>query len=255
MIPYFSLNQINLGLFTIQAWGTLVALGFAIAMGFAYFLTKKRGLDLKIFWDLSAWIMLSALVFARLFYVLLGGEWHEFVSHPQLIPALWQGGMSSMGGFFGAGLAVYFFYKIKKVSLAPYLENLALAFPFGWGVGRLGCFLIHDHQGRLTESSFAVNFPLGARFDLGLLEAGVSMILAIIFLVLYKTKRDFTFYPPLLLIYYGFMRFWLDFLRATDLFGSDPRYFYLTLGQWGAICLFIGGIIWVKKRKRPGTDF
>lgn len=250
MMPYYFVTQFHLGWFSLQAWGTLVALGFAISLGLAHFLTRKRGLDLNIFWDLSAWIMISALIFARLFYVLFGGEWPTFAAHPALIPALWQGGMSSIGGFFGVGLAMYIFNKIKKIALTPYLENLAWSFPFGWGVGRLGCFLIHDHPGRLTKSFLAVNFPGGARFDLGFLETVLSLCLAVIFLILYKTKKDFAFYPPLLLVCYGFTRFWLDFLRAWDLIGSDPRYGSLTLGQWGAIILFSIGICWFWAKKR-----
>jgi len=67
-----------------------------------------------------------------------------------------------------------------------------------------------------------------------------------------ETERDFEnrdseprggSYALSLVLIYSFFRFFLDFLRAFDLPFSDPRYFGLTLAQWGMAALFILGAI------------
>src|SRR5204862_179026 len=62
----------------------------------------------------------------------------------------------------------------------------ALAVAPGWMVARLGCFSVHDHPGVLTSFPLAVQFPGGARHDLGLYDA---IALAAISLVLYAVDR------------------------------------------------------------------
>lgn len=249
MIPYFSLTKIQLGALTLRAWGALAALGFAVSFFIGLNRVKKEKLSVDTFYNLFCWIILLALVFSRLFYCLWGGELDYFLQQPWQVLAFWQGGLSSIGGFFGVALAIVIFKKRHKPDLWPYLDILAFSFPFGWFFGRLGCSLIHDHPGRLTNSIFAVNFATGARFDLGLLEAGITAVLALIFLVFSRKKRSLGFYSVFLLFWYGLTRFFLDFLRATDLVGSDPRFIGLTVGQWGSLVLIILGVTLWKKFK------
>ncbi len=67
--------------------------------------------------------------------------------------------------------------------------------------------------------------------------------------------------PPGLLaasmaVAYSLLRFPLDFLRATDLPTSDPRYLGLTAAQWGALPLFAAGawclVLATKNNHPPG---
>lgn len=248
MIPYFELIQIHLDWFSIKVWGLLAAMGFAVSFFVAWARVKKEKLSGEVLSDLFSWLILSVLVFSRIFYVLFGGELGIFLAKPWLVLAVWQGGMMSTGGFFGAALAIILFFKLRRVKAWPYLDILAFSFPFGWFFGRLGCFLIHDHLGRLTNSVFAVNFATGARFDLGLLELLTTLVLAIIFLVFSRKKKPAGFYSVFLLLWYGITRFFLDFLRATDLIGSDPRFSGLTAAQWGSLILIIVGLfIWRRR--------
>ena len=45
-----------------------------------------------------------------------------------------------------------------------------------------------------------------------------------------------------LCVVYGTVRFGLDFLRATDLLRSDPRYRGLTAAQWGCLAMVLVGL-------------
>jgi prolipoprotein diacylglyceryltransferase len=58
-------------------------------------------------------------------------------------------------------------------------------------------------------------------------------------------------FTGLLFVYYGALRFILDFWRARDIVGADVRYLGLTPAQFFAIVLVLIGAYWlVKVRKK-----
>ena len=59
--------------------------------------------------------------------------------------------------------------QIQKEPLV-YADVVASAFPMSWVFGRTGCTIAHDHPGMLSDAWFAVQYPGGGRFDLGLYE-------------------------------------------------------------------------------------
>jgi phosphatidylglycerol:prolipoprotein diacylglycerol transferase len=178
------------------------------------------------------------------------------------IIAIWHGGMSSLGGFVGAALTILLFVLKKKLSLKnflPYLDIGALGLWLGWGIGRIGCFLIHDHPGTLSNFALAVKYPGGARHDLGLSDSLLGFGIFFLFFILYKTKVIKIGSGMLIrwsVFAYAVVRFFLDFLRATDLARSDVRYFYLTPAQWGMLVVVLGLIIIeINGRLRRSKDF
>lgn len=263
MLPYFHLSSFWLGPLKIHVWGLFVAAGFLIGLLIARARAKKEGVKVEAIENLILWIVISALFFSRLFYVLFGGELSVFLERPWLILAIWQGGMMSTGGFFGATIALLVFYKKcrrqrhpEHVSGSPiqnfwlYADILSYSFIFGWLIGRIGCFLTHLHPGRLTNSFLGVNFTEGARLDMAILEALILLPLAILFIVFSKKQHHAGFYTIWLLLYYGVVRFLLDFFRATDLSLSDARYLSLTVAQWGSVLLILIGLFYAKRISR-----
>ena len=244
MIPYFSFTAIHLGPVTLQVWGLFVALGIAAAVLWAYYSAKKHRLSGEAVLDMAVGVIFFSFVMARVFYVLFYNP-EYFWAHPFDVLKIWQGGASSLGGFIGAGLAFWFYARIRKLQwkdLLAYFDVIAPGFWLGWGIGRLGCFMIHDHIGRLSNCFLAVNLPAGARFDLGLLESVLGLSLFIFSVLLFKKTAVKN--PGLLagttIAIYAAIRFCLDFLRATDLLNSDIRYFYLTPAQWGMLAILTG---------------
>lgn len=268
MIPYIHIETINLGFLKIQFWGLMVSLGFIVGMVVDYFLArldsrldsqakqaarlaKKQGLDLKKFADLIFWVIIFSLLGGRIFFVLFY-QWGYFAQHLLDIFKIWQGGMSVIGGFIGA-LAVFIFY-VKEHKLDPWQWADALIFglPLGLAIGRIGCFFIHDHIGIKTNFFLGVNFPEGGRFDLGLLLMLSDLALFIIFLLVRKFAKEgriFTgLYTIIFSIYYGLVRFLLDFLRVWDGPTADARYYYLTPAQYASIILLCFGVYFLAKR-------
>lgn len=241
MIPYFQFNSFAFGPVVIQVWGLLVSLGILAAVWLVYKLAKKYFLSEPLMMDLAVWSLVGGFLGARLFYVFFYNPQY-FILKPEAIIYFWQGGASSVGGFFGAGMAVYLLAKARRLTwmdLKPYLDISVLSLWLGWGIGRLGCFFIHDHKGKLSNSILAVNFPEGARLDLGLVESLLAFVLFGVFYYSFKKliKIRWGLVLNFSVLIYALLRFALDFWRATDLAESDLRYFHLTPAQWGMIAI------------------
>ncbi|MFZ5364178.1 MAG: prolipoprotein diacylglyceryl transferase [Patescibacteria group bacterium] len=240
MIPWFEYQSISLGLLKLNVWGIFVSLGFIAGMIVAYFELKKKKLDAGRVYDLAFWIILSALIGGRLIYITehLNFYWNA----PFDVLKLWHGGMSIYGGFIGAVFACIIYLKKNKLDFWQYADAVIFGLPFGLFIGRLGCFCIHDHLGAKTNFFLGVNFPDGARHDLGLYDSLLGIFIFLLFLFLHRRERFSGFYVSIFAICYGAVRFLFDFLRATDILGADPRYFSFTLAQYLSAILFITGV-------------
>jgi len=136
----------------------------------------------------------------------------------------------------------------------PYADSLGYGLSIGWMFGRLGCFSAHDHPGKFTEFFLGVHYPDGVRHDLGLDEALWAAGIALIFWLLARKNRPLGLYVTALSLAYAPVRFGLDFLRAHDVAGADPRYFGLTPAQWGSMGVLgagVGLLLWMRNHRNP----
>lgn len=245
MIPYFQYNSIFLGSVRIQVWGIFVSLGLIIAILFAYRLARKYLLSGEVILDLVVWVLLGGLLMARVFHVVFY-EPVYYLANLLDVLKFWQGGASSLGGFTGAALAAWLFIKKRKFKykeFLPYLDITVLSLWLGWTIGRLGCFMIHDHPGRLSNFFLAVNFPGGARHDLGLYDSLLALILFVSYALLFKklVKWHWGLVAIFSFMDYALVRFLLDWLRAdSSVPGGDIRYLSLTPAQWGMAVMLAG---------------
>ena len=292
MIPYFSISILHLGPLTIYTWGFVVSIGVLAALWVAYRRAKDSAMDGGKILDLAFWILVAAFIGARLFHVFFY-DWMYYRVHLSEIVRIDEGGLSSFGGFIGAALAFWGYGKkklwIHNPSQPPltlrggengnpplkirggrgsyeiwrYADALMFAWPLGHGLARIGCFLTHMHPGRLSSVPWAVQYPGGARLDMGLMESAVLLSYWIIVWVIvsHRPSPDLRSPSPagrgggegiyliVGMIFYGLARFLLDFFRATDLPMSDVRHLGLTPAQYGSIALVLVGIyfIWQKK--------
>jgi phosphatidylglycerol:prolipoprotein diacylglycerol transferase len=147
----------------------------------------------------------------------------------------------------------YWRHKFKKPTLV-YGDVVGSALPLGWMFGRMGCSVAHDHPGMASNAWFAVAYPHGGRFDLGLYEMLLTIPIAVAFLLLMRRPRPAGFFLGTMCLAYAPMRFALDFLRATDVVEADPRYGGLTPAQWGCMIVLGAGVYLASRAARSAES-
>ncbi len=246
MIPWFELHTIPIGPISIQTWGTLVATGLLTAFWAAARRAKKLGqVAPKHVWDFATWAFLFAFVCARIFHVLFyDPAW--YMSHPwdAINPAL--PGYSMVGGLLGGVLAGLIYVRWHKLNMWDMSDLAGYATPLGIGIGRIGCFLIHDHPGTPTNFFLGVQYPDGGRHDHGLYLSLIGWLMFVAFWSLGRKPRRDGFFAGWFLVLDGAMRFYLDFYRAVDV-----KYGGLTPTQWLLMLSVLLGAVILNKARLP----
>jgi phosphatidylglycerol---prolipoprotein diacylglyceryl transferase len=270
VIPYFEIPPFGpYGL--IHAFGVLVATGILLGAWAVRKRARQIGLDDLDASSMTTWAIVVGFIISHLFDVIfyqpdtLAKYWREIFSPPAgsstgpalldfvkflLIPLY---GISSMGGFLGALIAMLYWCWSRKKPLWPFADSAIFGLMQGWLFGRLGCFSAHDHPGRHTDFFLAVRYPDGPRHDLGLYEAIYAGLFTAIFWALYRKPRRVGTYLAITCLTYAPLRFLLDFLRATDVQHADPRYFGFTPAQYTNAAVLVAGIVIARRAWRSPT--
>jgi phosphatidylglycerol:prolipoprotein diacylglycerol transferase len=248
-MPYIPQPELQIGPLTLHAFGALVAMAVLVGVTLVNRRAGREGLDLGITNRLVHWILgggfLGAHLADRLVYFPA-----ETLAHPWSLLTIWEG-LSSLGGFLGAVIGAALFLRRERLHVEGwrYLDAIAYALPLGWFFGRLGCFLAFDHPGRPTTFVLGEKYLDGVvRHNLGLEEALYMLAIAALFFALGRRRHAPGFFTGLLALVYAPVRFCLDFLRIVDV-----RYFGLTPGHYGAIALFVAGVLILRKSERLPT--
>ena len=239
---------------TLQPFAVLVWLGLLVGLLTAMWFAKTHKRSVPQTLNLALYLVLFAFpisyVLNAAFY--LPETFQHVVRNPsQFFEA--QLGWSMFGGIIGSIVGAWVWKWRTGDSILRVGDAHAFAGPFGWFLARLGCFVTHDHPGRVTDFFLAVeDFPVGAppyqpRHDLGLYDAIVIAVIAAAFAILSRKPRPDGFSVVVLPILYTPCRFLLDFLRAPVEDGGDIRYAGLTPGQYVAAALFIVGVLLMRR--------
>jgi phosphatidylglycerol:prolipoprotein diacylglycerol transferase len=244
--------------FPIHAYGFMLALSFLLGIWIASARAKRAGLNPIVIADVGFWVILSAIVGSRAYYVLLHFE--EFrndlwaIINPFNHGLVGIGGLVMYGGFIGAILAAVVFFKKKKIPFLPYADASAPSVALGVALTRIGCFLNGCCFGS-SATHGGITFPVSSAAGMyqheihaaGLYPAqlyeSAGGLLVFLLLLLIDRKKPFTgflFYSLGLL--YSVLRFIVDFSRF---YGTDERLAGLSHNQIVCIVLFVifGGLI------------
>ncbi len=244
MIPWIESHTYQIGPLTLQTWGTFVGAAFFVATWIAVQRAHRLGLQAQVVWDMAVWICIAAMLGSRLFHVVLYNPGY-YLQHPLEAVDPRLPGFAIMGGILCGAAAAWYVAKKKGLDVIAYADALAWGVPWGCGIGRIGCFLIHDHPGTLTSFVGGVKYPDGqVRHDLGLYLSVLGFGIGLLFLLLNRKKRSPGFWIAAFFILDGVARFALDFLRI-----ADRRIFYLTPTQWMLIGT-VGVAVWFTRWKR-----
>jgi phosphatidylglycerol:prolipoprotein diacylglycerol transferase len=208
-----------------------------------------------LFWIL-VWGFVAGHVLDEIFY-----HPEQVLRDPLSLIKIWAG-LSSFGGFIGGALgAIAFKVRFRIKHILPFVDVMAAVFPLGWVFGRMGCSVVHDHPGAPSNLWFAVRYPGGGRFDLGLYEMLFAVLVMIATLWLARKPRPPGFFVGITMLAYAPVRFALDFLRASvadrGVAETDPRYLQLTPAQWACFLMAAGAVYLLVRAcnsSEAGTD-
>ncbi len=261
-ISYRPLVRIQLiGDPAVSPHGIFTAFGFLVGATFFLRHTRRLGFsDDTIIAGLTRAAM-GALVGARVFYVV-----NNFSSYASPVEwfKVWEGGISLLGGLFGAMVVAWWFTRRAGLDFLQLVDVAAPWLPLGVAIGRIGDIAIADHLGRTTTMPWGFRCPdnpdvgqnvgspcapgqlvhLTAAYDLlaGLCIFGLMLALRGR-VGARKGQRAL-----LLGVLYGANRFTLDFFR------DDLRRLGLTGSQWAAALAVLAGVVLLWHRRDRPSD-
>jgi phosphatidylglycerol:prolipoprotein diacylglycerol transferase len=217
---------IHAGVFTVYSYGVLVATGVLLSLWYARVQAPRAGIDPDQVWNLGIYMVLSAIVIAKVWYVL--SDLGYYRDHPGDIFG-WstlQSGGTFYGGVVGAvGFALVYMW-VQKIPALPLFDTYAFALPLGHSIGRVGCFMAGCCYGKPTTLPWGVTFTseaaerlVGTPLDIPLhptqlYEATVELLN---FLILIWLGRRQTFRGQIIgtyLLLYGVERGTIEFFRG-----------------------------------------
>jgi phosphatidylglycerol:prolipoprotein diacylglycerol transferase len=144
---------LRIGNFEITTFGLMMFVAFVVGGWILTRQFRRYGLSEDL---ASSFVMVGAIggiVGAKIYYAILFRDWHLLFDRAGLV---WYGGM--IGGTIAVSLLI-----LKRH--ADYLTVADAAAPplsLGYGLGRIGCFLVGDDYGRPTSSWVGIAFPKGS---------------------------------------------------------------------------------------------
>lgn len=238
--------------FQVYWYGILAAAGFVLAFSSASRRAPRAGVKGEDVFNLSPWIIVGAILGARLLYVI--SYWDkEFAGRSITAIFNMRSGLVYYGGLIGASLATIIFCRRAKVPLWKMSDVMAPSIALGHAFGRIGCFMTGCCYGKPTDLPWAVHFPK----DHSTSGVGVHPT------QLYESALNFLFYAGLAWLYrrrkfdgqvFAVYLIGYAILRTTtEMFRGDYQKFYLggiaTPGQTVSLVILAAGLaLWWKQR-------
>jgi phosphatidylglycerol---prolipoprotein diacylglyceryl transferase len=211
--------------FPVYTYGVLLAAAYLLGLQFALARAKSRGLDPNRVMDLGIWIIVSALLGAKLLLLIV--EWDTYGRNPAELMTLVRSGGVFYGGLIVAVLVAFGYMWRHRLPLWSVSDVFAPGIALGHVIGRFGCFFAGCCFGKETTVPWAVTFTSDyAARNVGtpinrplhptqLYEAGAELLILLFLVATERKGRPFpgrTFWGYMLL--YGISRFIIEFYRG-----------------------------------------
>ena len=244
---------INIGPLTIHSYGFFVAAAFLASMAWTCREARAKGLDHALVSDLGFYVVLGAILGARILYILINPVY--FFHHPLEIVMFWKGGLVFLGGAIMATIAGYWYLSKKNQPLWKWMDAIAVSVPLGQAIGRIGCTMAGCCYGSPCELPWAITFtdPNSlAPVNIPLHPTQLYHCLAglITFGILLGVKRFFKTdgtLTGLMLMIYALFRFSIEFFRG-DYRGDFGIISVTQVIAFGVFCLGVGIVMYRKKQ-------
>jgi len=260
-IPYTTFPTLEIGPLNLRTFGFVVAVGVLLGAWLAARYGEGYGIPRDNTYSLAMRMVLVGVVGSRITWVL---SHTDSLDSPLDAFAIWEGGLQFSGGFVFAVIAGYPVYRNwNRLTRWHSLDGYAYGLTIGLAIGRIACYSVGEHFGRLTS------FALGVRYEGGSVREGTLgdlplredmvfhqtalyelIYLAVLFLVLTwllflrKERPAAGTALGIFCAWYGVCRFASDSLRV-----NDERVLGMTGAQYLCIAL-LPTAAWILLRVR-----
>ena len=217
----------SIGPVTVYSYGVLLAISYLLGLWLAMRRAKQWGLDPNRVLDLGIYIIIAALVGAKLLLLIV--DFDQFSRSTADLLSLARSGGVFYGGLILAIVVAFWYVGRHRMPLWTTCDVFAPGIALGHVTGRLGCLAAGCCYGRPTDQPWAITFtnPLAAAnvgTPLGIplhptqiYEAGAELLILVLLLATERRGRVFagrTFWMYLLL--YAISRFVIEFYRGDQ---------------------------------------
>lgn len=253
---------LDFGTFPLHTYGFLLALAFLSALWFTARAAGREGIDKGAVYDLGVYIAVSALLGAKLLFLVT--EFRFYASHPDEILSLatLRSGGVYYGGFILAAIAGIWMSRRKGLPVWKVADLCSPGIALGQAIGRLGCFSAGCCYGKPTSQPWGIFFSdpyshqvVGVPLDVSLhpvqlYQAAANLALfGLLWFSLSRKRFDGQVFI-LYLVGYAASRFLIEFFRGDAgrgfVFGGA-----LSTSQFIGLLLFpAAAVLFLVLRKR-----
>jgi len=265
-LPRVDFLFIHLGPLEVTGYGLMMMVAFLMAGWTLQVDLRRRQASEDYAADLVFASVIGGIIGAKVWYVLLTGEWDALLR---------RGGFVWYGGFLGGAVGVLVNGWRRRVPTRWTAELAAAPAALGYALGRVGCFLVNDDYGIPSTLPWAMRFPEGlppttvenlqrmhVAFPPGANPADVVavhptqiyetalMMLAFWWLWRLRDHRHAVGWRAgVYLVLAGVERFLVEFVRAKD----DRLLGPFTLAQATSVLLVIAGVYITRRLREPDS--
>jgi phosphatidylglycerol:prolipoprotein diacylglycerol transferase len=217
----------EIGSWPVYSYGVLLAVAYLAGLQLAVVRARRAGLDAARIMDLGIYLIIAALVGAKLMLVIV--DFGYFRDRPRELLSLARVGGVFYGGLIFALLAGLFLVRRYRLPVWSAADMYAPGVALGHVIGRMGCLLAGCCYGRPTDLPWGITFtspvaaasagtPLGVPLHpTQIYDAGAELLILVILLVFERRGRP---YPGrtwwLYMLLYAIARFIVEIYRADE---------------------------------------
>lgn len=203
----------------IYSYGFMLVIAFYTCFYLLNHDMKRLGYDNKFAPDIVFWAAVGGILGSKLYYLLENLD--QVIQDP--FGMIFSGsGLVFLGGLMGGTVGVTMVLRKNNLPWLVFADIVAPLLILGYGIGRIGCFLVGDDYGISSDLPWAMTFPNGLPPTLSAVHPTqmYETILALgIFSFLWSRRKNVQVTGNLFFTYLilaGIERFMIEFIRINE---------------------------------------
>jgi len=148
----------HIGNFSVSTFGLMLVIAFLVGTWIASIRMREEGLDADPS-TLLIYVMLGGIFGSKIYFAV--DLWLR-TGQPFTSLLFSRDGITWYGGLVGATLVGAIGCRIHGVPIKTFADCTAVSGAVGQAIGRVGCLLVGDDYGKVTDVAWAMSFPRGA---------------------------------------------------------------------------------------------